>query len=154
MNIVGPCRLSRRMIASAGSAHEKEPWTPARRRKRAGKRSRFGRLAIGHGWIAAEQPNPLSLAAWQVGIYRWMAIVHLWLFGEMPRTNPVFWMQIPTLAGFATSYRKLIARQVRTEGEDVDRWESPLGAARRCRRRWKNTFAAMLAVAKPASVSN
>jgi hypothetical protein len=58
------------------------------------------------GIIAAAKADTLSLTAWQLGMYGWMAVVHFTIFGEIPKTNPVFWfmMQIAMLAGFVTSY--------------------------------------------------
>jgi hypothetical protein len=63
-------------------------------------------LQVGDGLIAAAKADTLSLTAWQVGMYGWMAIVHFVLLGEIPKTNPVYWfmMQIAMLAGFLTSY--------------------------------------------------
>ena len=39
-------------------------------------------------------------------MYGWMAVVHFGIFGEIPKTQPVFWfmMQIAMLVGFTTSY--------------------------------------------------
>jgi hypothetical protein len=58
------------------------------------------------GLVAALKADTLSLSAWQVGMYGWMAIVIFGLFGKIPKTNPVFWfmMQIAMFVGFATSY--------------------------------------------------
>jgi hypothetical protein len=58
------------------------------------------------GLVAAAKADTFSLMAWQIGMYGWMAFVHFGLFGEISKTNPVFWfmMQIGMLAGFATSY--------------------------------------------------
>jgi hypothetical protein len=59
------------------------------------------------GVVEAVKADFLSLTAWQVGMYGWMAIVTFGLFGhEIPKTDPVFWfmMQIAMLAGFLTSY--------------------------------------------------
>ena len=56
---------------------------------------------------AAVKADTLSLTAWQVGMYGWMAITVYFIFGhEIPKTSPVFWfmMQIAMLAGFITSY--------------------------------------------------
>ena len=57
--------------------------------------------------LAALKADTLSLSAWQVGMYGWMAIATFSIFGfELGAGNPVFWfmMQIAMLAGFATSY--------------------------------------------------
>ena len=51
--------------------------------------------------------DSLSLTAWQVGMYGWMAIATFVIFGhELAKTDPVFWfmMQIAMLAGFLTAY--------------------------------------------------
>lgn len=63
-------------------------------------------LRPGDGIVAALKADTLSLAAWQLGMYGWMAVVHFGLFGEIAKTDPVFWfmMQIAMLAGFATAY--------------------------------------------------
>jgi hypothetical protein len=64
-------------------------------------------LSVGKGLVAALQADTLSLSAWQVGMYGWMAIATFAIFGrEIPKTGPVFWfmMQIAMLAGFLTSY--------------------------------------------------
>ncbi|BBL77256.1 DUF4396 domain-containing protein [Methylomagnum ishizawai] len=59
------------------------------------------------GLAAALKADALSLTAWQVGMYGWMALTVFVLFGhKLPKTDPVFWfmMQIAMLAGFLTSY--------------------------------------------------
>jgi Domain of unknown function (DUF4396) len=63
-------------------------------------------LGLWDGLKAAMKADTLSLAAWQIGMYGWMAIVHFGIFGEIPKTSPVFWfmMQIGMIAGFVTAY--------------------------------------------------
>lgn len=63
-------------------------------------------LGLGAGLLAALKADTLSLTAWQVGLYGWMAIVRFKIFGDIPKTSPVFWfmMQLAMLAGFATAY--------------------------------------------------
>ncbi len=68
-------------------------------------------LSPGQGLLAALKADTLSLTAWQVGMYGFMAIASfvLWrrLLGAELRVNsPEFWfmMQIAMWAGFATSY--------------------------------------------------
>ena len=64
-------------------------------------------LSVGEGLKAAVKADTLSLTAWQVGMYGWMALVTFGVFGrELEKTSPVFWfmMQIAMLAGFLTSY--------------------------------------------------
>lgn len=59
------------------------------------------------GLVAALKADSLSLTAWQVGMYGWMAIVVFVIVGhELPKSDPVFWfmMQIAMLVGFATSF--------------------------------------------------
>ena len=57
--------------------------------------------------FAAFKADALSLTAWQIGMYGWMAIATFLLFGhELKKTDPVFWfmMQVAMGAGFLTSY--------------------------------------------------
>lgn len=64
-------------------------------------------LTPAKGLWEAVKADTLSLTAWQVGMYGWMAIAVFLIFGyELPKTSPVFWfmMQIAMLAGFATAY--------------------------------------------------
>ena len=64
-------------------------------------------LSAGPGLIAAIKADTLSLTAWQVGMYGWMAIAYFLIFRRQLSTATVdFWfmMQIAMLAGFATAY--------------------------------------------------
>ncbi len=64
-------------------------------------------LAWRDGLVAALKADSLSLLAWQVGMYGWMAIVIFVIVGhELSSADPVFWfmMQIAMLVGFLTSY--------------------------------------------------
>jgi len=64
-------------------------------------------LSPGEGLKAALKADFLSLTAWQIGMYGWMAIVTFALVGhELEKTTAVFWfqMQIAMLLGFVTSY--------------------------------------------------
>lgn len=71
----------------------------------------------------ALQADALSLAAWQVGMYLFMALAQLWIFpalvgSELPPASIGFWwaMQFAMMAGFLTSYpvnRLLIARGIK-----------------------------------------
>lgn len=64
-------------------------------------------LSFKDGLVAAVKADTLSLTAWQIGMYGWMAIATFLLFGhEIPKTDPVFWfmMQLAMWLGFATSY--------------------------------------------------
>ena len=64
-------------------------------------------LSAGKGLVEAVKADSLSLTAWQVGMYGWMAVVTFGLVGhEIPKATFSFWfmMQIAMLAGFLTSY--------------------------------------------------
>ena len=68
-------------------------------------------LGLWDGLVAAVKADTLSLTAWQVGMYGFMALAHFYFFGVLIVTklevNGVeFWfmMQIAMLCGFATSY--------------------------------------------------
>ena len=64
-------------------------------------------LGFRDGIKAAFKADTLSLTAWQVGMYGWMAIAVFVIFRhELSKTDPIFWfmMQIAMLAGFLTSY--------------------------------------------------
>lgn len=55
----------------------------------------------------AVKADTLSLTAWQVGMYGWMAIAIFLIFGhDLAKTSPVFWfmMQIAMGAGFAIAW--------------------------------------------------
>jgi Domain of unknown function (DUF4396) len=64
-------------------------------------------LSPGKGLVQALKADSLSLTAWQVGMYGWMALMRFAVFGrEIPPTDAAFWflMQIAMAAGFLTSY--------------------------------------------------
>lgn len=68
-------------------------------------------LSPGKGLIAAVKADALSLTAWQLGMYGFMAIAHFVIFvyvwnHSIKPSMPEFWfmMQIAMLAGFVTSY--------------------------------------------------
>jgi len=64
-------------------------------------------LSVKEALISAVKADALSLTAWQVGMYGWMALIIFVVFKqEIPKTEPLFWfmMQIAMLAGFFTSY--------------------------------------------------
>lgn len=64
-------------------------------------------IGAGKALIEALKADSLSLTAWQVGMYGWMAIVTFAIFGhELDKTGPVFWfmMQVAMLAGFCTAF--------------------------------------------------
>jgi hypothetical protein len=64
-------------------------------------------LSVKEGLKQALKADTLSLTAWQVGMYGWMAIATFAIFGhELRKGNVVFWfmMQIAMFFGFATSY--------------------------------------------------
>jgi hypothetical protein len=65
------------------------------------------KLPVGQGLWAAIKVDTFALTAWQIGMYGWMAVASVLIFGhEIPKTSPVFWfmMQIAMLCGFLTSY--------------------------------------------------
>lgn len=65
-------------------------------------------LSVGKGIVAALKADTLSLTAWQVGMYGWMALVLFVFFSEnaLPKSGPTFWfmMQVAMIFGFMTSY--------------------------------------------------
>lgn len=68
-------------------------------------------LGLREGLIAAFKADALSLTAWQVGMYGFMAFASFYVFRHLLGTRlevvtPEFWfmMQIAMLFGFATSY--------------------------------------------------
>ncbi len=68
-------------------------------------------LSPGKGIVEAIKADALSLTAWQVGMYGFMAIAHFVIFVSVWKhplepSMPEFWfmMQLAMLAGFATSY--------------------------------------------------
>jgi uncharacterized membrane protein YsdA (DUF1294 family) len=68
-------------------------------------------LSFGQGIVAAIKADTLSLTAWQVGMYGFMATAHFYLFRrllgiDLTVDTPEFWfmMQIAMLCGFATAY--------------------------------------------------
>ncbi len=68
-------------------------------------------LSVGQGLIQAVKADTLSLSAWQIGMYGFMAVAHFWIFAdllgarlEVPTAEFWFVMQIAMLCGFATCY--------------------------------------------------
>jgi hypothetical protein len=64
-------------------------------------------LTARQGLLAALKADTLSLIAWQIGMYGWMALATFVIFSrEIRITTPVFWllMQIAMWFGFLTSY--------------------------------------------------
>ncbi len=64
-------------------------------------------LSVRAGLKAALKADAMSLTAWQVGMYGWMAIAVFAIFDrELSKSDPLFWfmMQIAMLVGFLTSY--------------------------------------------------
>lgn len=68
-------------------------------------------LSPGKGLVQAVKADTLSLTAWQVGMYGFMAVAHFLIFTyvwphPIKPSMPEFWfmMQIAMLAGFVTSY--------------------------------------------------
>jgi hypothetical protein len=65
-------------------------------------------LGVGDGIVAAIKADTLSILAFQVGMYAWMALVYFVLFPR-PHLTPFdarYWlmMQMAMICGFATSY--------------------------------------------------
>ncbi|MCA0983434.1 DUF4396 domain-containing protein [Halobacillus yeomjeoni] len=64
-------------------------------------------LGVAGVFKAAIKADSLSLIAFEVGMFGWMAIVHYFLFSEPPKPNEAtywFMMQIAMILGFITSY--------------------------------------------------
>jgi hypothetical protein len=64
-------------------------------------------LTLGRGFVAAMKADILSLLAFQVGMYAWMAVYQKIIFHPSLQANsPVFWsmMQIGMLAGLASAF--------------------------------------------------
>jgi hypothetical protein len=65
-------------------------------------------LSFKDGLKAALKADTLSLTAWQIGMYGWMALTLFVFFTPemMPKSQPTFWfmMQIAMIFGFLTSY--------------------------------------------------
>ena len=68
-------------------------------------------LSFGQGIWAAVKADTLSLTAWQVGMYGFMAFAYFYIFGDVLGVHLAadmveFWfmMQIAMLCGFATAY--------------------------------------------------
>ncbi|MEN2976498.1 DUF4396 domain-containing protein (plasmid) [Tistrella bauzanensis] len=68
-------------------------------------------LSVGQGLIQAVKADALSLTAWQVGMYGFMAVAQFlifrqWIGMRLEVATPEFWfmMQIAMLVGFLTSY--------------------------------------------------
>ena len=68
-------------------------------------------LSVREGLVQAVKADLLSLTAWQVGMYGFMALAHFWIFGhlldaKLHTISVEFWfmMQIAMAAGFLTAY--------------------------------------------------
>lgn len=65
-------------------------------------------LSAGEGIVAAIKADTLSILAFQVGMYAWMALVYFVFFPEphLKPFDPRYWlmMQVGMICGFATSY--------------------------------------------------
>jgi Domain of unknown function (DUF4396) len=68
-------------------------------------------LSLGQGILAAVKADTLSLTAWQVGMYGFMAFAYFGIFRaalgvRLPTDTVEFWfmMQIAMLFGFLTAY--------------------------------------------------
>lgn len=66
-----------------------------------------GDMSWGKGFVEAVKADTLSLVAFEIGMFGWMAISHYLLFAKAPEPNSmVYWfmMQIAMILGTATSY--------------------------------------------------
>ncbi len=73
----------------------------------AGRSHNMGQRSPGQALIDAIKADALSLVAFEVGMFGWMAVAALLLLdGEPAVSGPVFWfmMQIAMMLGFATAY--------------------------------------------------
>ena len=65
-------------------------------------------LGLGQGIIAALKADTLSLTAFELGLFGWMAIIQFVFFpvGHLHPDTPVYWflMQVGMILGFLTSY--------------------------------------------------
>lgn len=65
-------------------------------------------LPVGKGLAAAAKVDVLSLTAFEVGLFGWMALMAFVFFPDphLRPDNPVYWflMQVGMIAGFVTSY--------------------------------------------------
>ena len=64
-------------------------------------------LSPREGIVEAAKADVLSLTAWQIGMYGWMAIATFLIFNhELKADTPLFWfmMQLAMLLGFVTAY--------------------------------------------------
>ena len=68
-------------------------------------------LGVAEGIWAAIKADTLSLSAWQIGMYGFMAVAYFWIFrgllgAELKVNSAEFWfaMQIAMIFGFLTSY--------------------------------------------------
>ncbi len=65
------------------------------------------KMGWGKGFVEAVKADTLSLIAFEIGMFGWMAIVHFFLFSKTPEPNTmVYWfmMQIAMILGAATSF--------------------------------------------------
>lgn len=67
-----------------------------------------GLMSVREGIIAAVKADTLSLTAFEVGMFGWMALVYFVLFpgGRLHPDDAVFWfmMQIGMMLGFLTAF--------------------------------------------------
>ena len=68
-------------------------------------------LSLGRGIIAAGKADTLSPAAWQIGMYGFMALAYFYFFRtliglKLEVNTPEFWfmMQMAMIVGFVTAY--------------------------------------------------
>ena len=65
-------------------------------------------ISAGAAIVAAIKADTLSILAFQIGMYAWMAVVYFWLFPihHLRADQPEYWlmMQVAMLLGFATAW--------------------------------------------------
>jgi len=66
----------------------------------------MGRHSPAAALWAAAKADTLSLAAFEIGLFGWMALVHLVWFPGLEADSALFWfmMQVGMIVGFATAY--------------------------------------------------
>ena len=64
------------------------------------------RLSVRAGLWASLKADTISLTAFEIGLFGWMAISHFLLFPLLVPNNPTYWfmMQVGMMLGFLTSY--------------------------------------------------
>ena len=63
-------------------------------------------LRVRAGLWASLKADTISLTAFEIGLFGWMAVSHFLLFPWLLPNNPTYWfmMQVGMMLGFLTSY--------------------------------------------------